>query len=507
MQQALLNGHAAHEGFVKCRDFVKGWLAHADPETGLIPRNLNQSSDIWNAHDCGADNYSFMVLTAALTDRELYEGRMLTMLESERRLTSRLGSLPDVYSFAKNDFEHPEIDLDRLMFGASEYIKDGLLPLTEWLGFSPWRERLLDMLDDMWRYASVQTLYGPIVSENVEINGEMLQVLSRVFWMTGEKKYLDWAVRLGDYYLLNDHHPTRDFTRLRLRDHGCEIISGLCELYATVHFALPEKKKEYQPHLYEMLERIAQVGRNKHGLFYNVINPQNGEIIDTGIADTFGYTFNGFYTVFLLDDAVQLRNDVLFGLSNLNHYQSFDWERGSADGYADAIEGALNLYNRERLDDLADWIDSEIAIMWKKQQPSGIIEGWHGDGNFARTTLMYCLWKTRGLTIQPWRDDVIWGAAQNGDQLQIILVAKEPWRGTLHFDSARHKTLLNLPFDWPRINQFPEWFTIEKKYNYLFEGLEQIELQNGATLLEQGLAIQLKANEMLAFSVQQIGLR
>ncbi len=25
-------------------------------------------------------------------------------------------------------------------------------------------------------------------------------------------------------------------------DHGCEIVSGLCELYATVHFAMPGKK-------------------------------------------------------------------------------------------------------------------------------------------------------------------------------------------------------------------------------------------------------------------------
>lgn len=34
--------------------------------------------------------------------------------------------------------------------------------------------------------------------------------------MTGEKKYLDYAIRLGDYYLLGNHHPTRNFNRLKL---------------------------------------------------------------------------------------------------------------------------------------------------------------------------------------------------------------------------------------------------------------------------------------------------
>ena len=36
-------------------------------------------------------------------------------------------------------------------------------------------------------------------------------------------------VRLGDYYLLDSHHPTRDESVIMLRDHGCEIISGLKE--------------------------------------------------------------------------------------------------------------------------------------------------------------------------------------------------------------------------------------------------------------------------------------
>ena len=88
----------------------------------------------------------------------------------------------------------------------------------------------------------------------------MLQVLSRIYWMTGEKKYLQWAIRLGDYYLLGNNHPTKDTTKLRLRDHGCEIVSGLCELYATCNFAAPEKKKVYEKSIHQMLDRILETG-------------------------------------------------------------------------------------------------------------------------------------------------------------------------------------------------------------------------------------------------------
>ena len=265
--RARENGLLANEGLRRSQNYVRGWLRHADPDSGLIPRNLDwkiysQKSrkggrNIWNAKDAAADNYPFMVLTCALTDEKLFAGRMLSMLHSEMELTSRIDRLPDTYHFSKKRFQNRKPNLEAIIFGSSEYIKDGLLPLTEWLGPSPWSERMIGMLDDLWKHAPVQTPYGNIVSTNVEVNGEMLQALSRIYWMTGEKKYLDWALRLGDYYLLDQHHPTRDRDYLRLRDHGCEIVSGLCELYAAVNFALPEKKLAYEKLVHQMLYQIS----------------------------------------------------------------------------------------------------------------------------------------------------------------------------------------------------------------------------------------------------------
>jgi hypothetical protein len=312
----------------------------------------------------------------------------------------------------------------------------------------------------------------------VEVNGEMLQALSRIYWMSGDQKYLDWAVRLGDYYLLGDHHPTRDQESLRLRDHGCEIVSGLCELYCMVAFASPGKKTAYQAPLYEMLDRILEVGTNEHGLFYNVVNPVSGEILNDGVADTWGYTYNGYYTVYMIDGESRYRDAVIRALENIHHYQAYDWEHGSADGYADAIESGLNLYNREPVAGTRDWLDSEVSVMWSMQdsshrelalswQGSGIIEGWHGDGNFARTSIMYCLWKTQGLTIQPWREDVIFGAVQEQGKLCISLQAEDDdWNGLLIFDTDRARTNMHLPLDYPRINQFPQWFVVSDDAAY-----------------------------------------
>jgi len=465
-KKALENGRLANEGFVRCRNFVNGWLKHADPTTGLIPRNLSRNKDIWNAQDSAADNYPFMVLTAAVTNRPQFNGRMLDMLGTETKLTSRIGSLPDTYSFSKRNFQDAKIDIGRIIFGSSEYIKDGLLPLTEWLGPSPWCDRMLAILDDIFKHAPVETKYGKIPSTSQEINGEMLQTLSRIYWMTGDKKYLQWAIRIGDYYLLDGHHPTKDEKRLSLDDHGCEIISGLCELYAMVHFARPEKKRVYTKSIHEMLDRILEIGRHEHGLFYNRINPQTGEHAGD-LTDNWGYDLNGFYTVYLIDKTESYRKAVRYALGNLRHYYSdYKWEGGGADGYADSIEGAINLYNREPIRSVEDWLDYSTKLMWKIQKPDGVIEGWHGDGNFARTTIMYCLWKTKGLTIRPWREDVIFGAVQDGDVLKISIRAEKKWEGKILFDTPRHKTVMKMPLDWPRINQFPEWFTVEEGKSY-----------------------------------------
>lgn len=499
--KAEANGVQANLGFIHCERYLHAWLQYRDPDSGLIPRNLNESRDFWNARDAAADNYPFMVLTSFFVDSAHFNNTMINMLKSEKQLTSRVRSLPDTYSFSKKTFLTDSIKMDEIAYGTAEYVKDGILPLTEWLGQSPWSDRMIEMLKDLHQEIDIAGVVGAKGfghASREEVNGELLQALSRIYWMTGDDEFLEWAIKIGDYYLLDVNHPTRDLTYLRLRDHGCELISGLCELYATVNTARPDKKQAYQKPLVEMLDRILEVGRNEDGLFYDGINPQTGEVVHNRIADTWGYTLNGFYTVYLVDGNEAYRDAILKIFSNLHKYKNYDWENGSADGYADAIESALNLYNRIPHAEVADWIDSEIHVMWSKQKENGIIEGWHGDGNFARTTIMYNLWKSKGLFIQPWRNDVIVGAEQKGDSILISVRSDKPWSGKLYFDHKRFKDNLKLPMDWPRINQFPQWFDAVSDHQYTLLQVPQNEktIVTGE-LLKSGIEIKVTGERKL----------
>ena len=505
--RAERNGRRAAEAFYRSRRFIDGWLAHADPVSGLIPRDLEADADIWNAKDSAADNYPFMVVTAAMTDQELFEGRMRQMLDTETRLTCRIDRLPDTWSFSKQDFADAEPDLERIIFGGSEYVKDGLLAVTEWLGASPWSERMIGIVDDIWKHAPVETPRGKIPSTNPEVNGEMLQALSRIYWMTGDPKYLEWALRLGDYYLLDGHDPTRSSGNVTLIAHGGEVFSGLAELYVTVAHAMPEKREAYRLPLHAIFDHILAIGRNEHGMIYRSIDGETGEH-SPQICDTWGYTYNGVYATFMIDANEPYRAAVRKPLSFLNeHYRNSLWGRRTvvADEYADSIEGAVNLVNREPMPTVDEWLDSEIRVMWAIQQPDGVIEGWHGDGNYARTSLMYALWKTQGLTIRPWRADVCFGAVREANTLYVTIKADKPWQGEVVFDKARHRENLHLPIDYPRLNQFPEWFTTEKNVNYTIRNVtSNTEATQTGEELQSGMPVQLPGGIELRLEVTPV---
>ncbi len=206
----------------------------------------------------------------------------------------------------------------------------------------------------------------------------------------------------------------------------------------------------------------------------------------------------------MVDKKEEYRDAVLKGFTKLNeNYRNYAWEGTSHDGYADALESGINLYNREPVPELKSWIDSEMQVMFGMQQEDGIIGGWHGDGNFARTAIMYSLWKTQGAHVYPWRSDLILGAEKDGDSVYFVLTAENSWEGKLVFDAPRHRTILHLPIDYPRINQFPEWFVAENGKNYsAVSSKKEITGKYSGEQLLKGIPVNLKAGEQLIFSVK-----
>lgn len=462
--QAEANARQAQKALQFCWRYSQGWLQFIDPVTGLLPRNL-KSDYYWNAKDSAADNYPFLVLTSFFTDESLFRGRMLDILKTEQRLCNRIGHLPDDWDFQRQSFRTPEPNLDDLIFGASEYIKDGLLPLTEWLGASPWSERLIQLLDDILGHARIRTEVGPLASTSHEVAGEMMQALSRMYWMTGNQRYKETVYRLASYFL--DHHLPTQEPHLRLDDHGCEVIGGLSEAYFIAAQENSELHARWRAPMHAMLDRILEVGRDAQGLLFSVVNPVSGEILNEDRTDNWGYNYMAFGLVAELDGVERYHEALRHVLTNLPHSKDYPWEGDRADGIADSLEGALTLLNRYPILQAADWAEHMAERLFAKQRDTGIIEGWHGDGNAARTALMYALWKSQGAYVSPWRSDVRTGAFAAPDgSFHFVVQADWPWQGTLHFDIPRHREYLKLPRDYPRLNQFPEWFTVNEQDEY-----------------------------------------
>ena len=70
---------------------------------------------------------------------------------------------------------------------------------------STWQDRMMEMLDELLNHTNdftELTKYFKRASSLEDINREILQIFSRVYWMTGMEKYLNRAIKIADHYLL-----------------------------------------------------------------------------------------------------------------------------------------------------------------------------------------------------------------------------------------------------------------------------------------------------------------
>jgi hypothetical protein len=498
---AAENGVRSEEVFRRTRQMMNAWLAYADERTLLLPdfipgyKRGNREQGVYTPHNSGADNYPYLVATAFFTDRALFEGRMREMLRNEIRYTNAPDGVPGNLNLKTQTLGPPSL------FGAAEYAKDGLLAITELLGRTPWFHRMADMTAALMARAAVPTAYGPLPDAGAELNGDVLQTLVRLAPMTGDRRFLEWAQRLGDAYVLevlpaNHGLPGYewDFTkhagpdRMRLRDHGNEIVVGLALLHALESDRGGTRAASYREPLGRMLDRIL-ASANPDGMLYNEFRPSDLAPLDRGLSDNWGYVYGAVYTYYMVTGDVRHRDAVRRVLANLPRYRGYDWERGSHDGYADAIESALYLYAREPVPEAADWIETEVRTLLAFQQPDGTIERWYGDGNWARTLLLYALWKTQGTYLEGWRDGVKLGAVREGRRLFVSLQAPPDWQGKLRFDYQRHRRTLNFSRNYVRLNEWPEWFTVGENTIYKLVDVSGRESLRLGSELKEGLAV------------------
>ncbi len=459
---------------------LHAWLKHADPETLLLPDRPvpDRSRWVYTPHNSGADLYPYLILTAHLTDPDLYRGRMLEMLRNEIRFTAARRSIPGDFNLATRTLGPPSL------FGAAEYAKDGLIAVTEYLGRTPWFHRMVDMIADAMEEAPVRTRFGPLPAADAETNGDYLQALVRIAAMTGDRRFLEWARRIGDAYIEEvlpgsggvpgfkwDFQAHAGERRLRLRDHGNETIVGLTMLLALEHQLASPRVAAYRPVIQRMLDRVL-ASANPDGLLYNEVNVDTLKPIDRRLSDNWGYVYGAVYSYYQVTGDVRYRDAVRHVLRHLPKYRKHVWEPrddpalplGSFDGYADAIEGAIYLASREPVSEAFDWIDSEMDVMLGMQRPDGHIEDWYGEGNFNRTALLHAYMKSQGVRPERWEPGLRVGATREGERLWLHLDMPSPRR--VQLDYARHRRTLNLSTNYVRLNEFPEWFTVDENRLY-----------------------------------------
>lgn len=478
--QARTNGRQFARAVSAARRVLHAWLKHADPETLLLPDRPvpDRSRWIYTPHNSGADLYPYLILTAQLTDPDLYRGRMMEMLRNEVRYTTTLRSIPGDFHFATRKTGPASF------FGAGEYAKDGLIAVTEYLGRTPWFYRMVDMLADAMTEAPVATRFGALPADDAETNGDYLQALVRISAMTGDQRFLAWARRIGDAYIeevlpgsggvpgykwnFQAHSGER---RLRLRDHGNEMVVGLVLLFGLEHQLGSPREKRYQPVIQRMLDRVL-ASANSDGLLYNEVDVDTLAPLNPGLSDNWGYVYGAVYSYYMVTGDTRYRDAVGRVLRNLPKYRRHVWEPrtdpalplGSFDGYADAIESAIYLASRESVAEAFAWIDSEMDVMLAMQRPDGHIEDWYGEGNFNRTALLYAYMKSQGVRPEHWEPGIEVGAVRDGERLLVHLNMAGPRR--IQFDFARHRRVLNFTRNYVRLNEFPEWFTVDDNQLY-----------------------------------------
>jgi hypothetical protein len=475
-------GHLTNEALRRADHVVQSWLAIRGEYHGLLPRVVGPGQPSWNYKDSAADMYCHFVIEASLAaPRHL--GALREILEKERR--TRAG-LPGAVHLDTGKLI--EETLDQRIFGAVEYAKDGLLPILERIGPTEWLDRMHEIVDAIIAASPYETRHGHLPSLGTEKNGELLQVLARLYHRERRLSHLAAARVIADAYTKEilpfggglpvktwsvDANPpsARDF---RLRDHDNEIIAGLAEWVVAESVAPGSRAEEYRGSIERMMDTLLDRARDSAGAWLDYVLPAGAAPPPPStrpLNDNWGYLTSAYvgYALSLPEHSARRQRylaEAARSFAAAIQYRGAAWESGRMDGYADSIEGALYLVPFLQVDGAARWIDEEIGVMLAYQQPNGFVGGTYLDGNYVRTAVAYALFRTQGARPDPWHPGLRFGAVMSPEGLHIAISSEVPWTGRVIFDRLRHRDHLNLPYNYPRLNGWTEWFTAHPEARY-----------------------------------------
>jgi len=280
-----------------------------------------------------------------------------------------------------------------------------------------------------------------------------------------------------------------------------EVVAGLVEYHLIeTALGLPEAA-DHRLRIRAMLDRLLIVGRDADGMWRSTIDIKTGASLKDTLSDNWGYVYAAYLTQAMIEEnwpggditvAERYRAAAREGLVGASRLICYPWQGSEQDGYADTIESALYLLNRVDVPEAARWTDRQAGTLFGAQDDDGRVEDRYLDGNFVRTALLYAAWQSQGTRLEPWSASTTVGAVRDGACLALVISTGPNWQGRLVFDEPRHATTLRLPVNYPRLNEWPEWFVAETGARYRFEDMVtgEVSMIDGAEM-HDGPAAQL----------------
>jgi hypothetical protein len=521
---ATIHATLGREAVLRAIGTHDAWMRLRNTRTGLFP--VAQRVNEWNYSNVAADLFCFLWLASARTG-----AGSLPLLEATLEAEAALQGPGKLCAPARWDdgAELPR-DMPALIFGTSEYAKDGLLSVVECLRDPRALARLDELARVIMAHAEHMSPAMPLPSGESEVNGNVLQVLCRLGSAREGDRFAQGAARIADAAtgvmlpanhglpaLLFDYERGETLiSRTMLRDHGNEIICGLAEALALAHERREdpvwrERGERWREPVLAMFERILSSAVDRNGLLVGAIDPRTGAMLDAAPNDNWGYVLCG-----ALLTAQTLRREgaeaarvtaLLERISAIAQAvartDGLDWEPGTHDGYADAIESALYIaaHHPDTAGVLESWAHAQIGIMFAMQKADGFVGGTYLDGNFIRTALLYADLCTGGWSVSPPRRGVDIGFARDeAGRAALVVRAAVAYEGKLICPAPWSAHVLKMSWDWPRLNSWPRWSPPE----HLASITEVTGLQVAPSVeaLRAGLDLHLSAGDRVVISLQ-----
>ena len=378
-KESEYSGILATDAFNRAIIVERNWIKKIQQPIGLVPRNESAKWQKWLGRDNGADLLPYLLISSYFFDRENYQ-IWLTMLNRQTELCDGLSCWLDLASGEKA-FTDPE----EIAFDTAELLKDGFMPLQEWIGQDPFLAISVAMADKLIPLCQRKTEHGLICARRSEINGDLMMVLSHLWLITGKEHYREFAKKMVDAYvydifprfgglfpekLPNNLDQPGQFS-LVMGDHANEIVQG----FGDYCYALFQKKHpDFNWCLQEfnsLIKFSLQAPRGPEGLWFRKAHIPKQEKDTDARSDVWGYLVNSFRLYDFLAKTPTYNQEVKRIIAGVISLGAYPWENNFYDGNADAIESMIYSLPYEEDEKLEQWIDSETQRMFSKQAHNG----------------------------------------------------------------------------------------------------------------------------------------